>query len=385
MSHPCALQDNSTQSNSSSHLTITCGHSICTAATRLAIPCIFRQKQHTTKRFTPCSTAHKSIHALHHHDNIPVSNNECKQFVSAQIHRNHGKQHLNIHTVKQVQQKLPKGIIHWEDPSPNKLMWYCPTLYHQAITNTFTDPEVFTISASPPLAHDFHVYNACNSITELLPTYSWVFKEWGHIPPSYILPNSKKKYSKGKPIVAFLSTMGRTLWEALADVLQLMTNQACPHAFRQRDAVTQLTQTAQVLQSKHKDNDDNTYVWYNQDLAGFSTSVDNQRFLAAHYIMARWYQDKNWTHAPLPHSTLIFRKRIASTEHIGARASRADKNNTPQQHHHCRHPTPTSRHRHTSFMQLLPGAHQPHTEVCVPHSHAHGAICAMHRLHVAAG
>ena len=153
-------------------------------------------------------------------------------------------------------------------------MWYCPILYHQAITNTFTDPEIFTISPSPPLAHHFDVYS---HIIALLPKYMWAFKDWGRTPQAYIPPKAKKKYNKGRPIVAFLNTMGRTMWEALADVLQLMTNQACPHAFHQGDAVTQLTQTAQFFQSRTKTRMTvPTYVVCNQDLASFFTSVDRQ-------------------------------------------------------------------------------------------------------------
>ena len=198
----------------------------------------------------------------------------------------------------------------------------------------------------------FHVYNACNSITELLPTYSWVFKEWGHIPPSYILPNSKKKYSKGKPIVAFLNTMGRTLWEALADVLQLMTNQACPQAFRQRDAVTQLTQTAQILQSKHKDNDDTTYVWYNQDLGRLLHFCRQPKIpcSALHHGSLVSRQELDTRSAPTFHIDLSQTDR-KHRAHRGEGVEGRQKPNTPQQHHHCRHPTPTSRHRHTSFMQ----------------------------------
>ena len=44
--------------------------------------------------------------------------------------------------------------------------------------------------------------------------------------------------------------MGRKLWETLADVLQLMTQQACPDAFYQGDGITQLTQTAAFLQGR---------------------------------------------------------------------------------------------------------------------------------------
>ena len=128
--------------------------------------------------------------------------------------------------IKHVQQQLPSGIIHCEDHFPNRLMWYCPTLCnHRAPTTT-------------PLTHHFDVFA---SITTLLHDYTWAFKQWGCVPQAYILPKRKKKFGKGRPIVAFLDTMGRKLWESLADVLQLMTQQACPDSFHQGDGVTNYT------------------------------------------------------------------------------------------------------------------------------------------------
>ena len=91
--------------------------------------------------------------------------------------------------------------------------------------------------------------------------------------------------------------MGPKLWEALADVLQLMTQQACPDAFHQGDGITQLTQTAAFLQESDKQHDPNNYILFNQDLAGFFTSVDKDRFFAAYSILARWYRDENHQHA----------------------------------------------------------------------------------------
>ena len=173
-----------------------------------------------------------------------------------------------------------------------------PNIYHIAITSTFSDPDVFEISAAPPLAHH---YDAYNRLSNNLPTYGWAFKGWGRIPQAYTLPESKKSYTKGRPIVAFVNTMGRPLWEALAGVLQLMTNQACPHAFRQGDAITQLKQAAQFFQSRRKQQNNTQYVLCNQDPAGFFTSVDKDRFLAAYHCMARWYQDKNWKRAHIFH------------------------------------------------------------------------------------
>ena len=172
-------------------------------------------------------------------------------------------------------------------------MWYCPALYNQAITNTFLDEQVFRTSEDSPLSHQYDVYL---NVAAKLPDYQWAFPQRGRIPQAYILPKRKKAFRKGRPIVAFLDTMGRKLWEALADVLQ-MTQQACPDALHQGDGITQLTQTAAFLRERDKQHDPNNYILFNQDLAGFSTSLDKDRFLSAYSNMARWYRDKNHQHA----------------------------------------------------------------------------------------
>ena len=57
-----------------------------------------------------------------------------------------------------------------------------------------------------------------------------------------------------------------------------MTQQACPDSFHQGDGITKLTQTAAFLQGRTTAKDDTEYVLFNQDLAGFFTSVDKDRF-----------------------------------------------------------------------------------------------------------
>ena len=77
-------------------------------------------------------------------------------------------------------------------------MWYCPTLYSQAISATFTDEDIFQVSSEPPLTHHFDTFT---TITTMLPDYHWAFNEWGPIPQAYILHKSEKHYGKGQPIV----------------------------------------------------------------------------------------------------------------------------------------------------------------------------------------
>ena len=140
----------------------------------------------------------KSIRAWHRHYHIPYNNQKTKEFVAQQLqqHDNYQPTHLNIQTLKHVQQQLPKGIIHCEDHCPNRLMWYCPALYNQAITNTFLDEQVFRTSEDPPLSHHYDVYL---DVTSKLPDYQWSFPQWGRIPQSIHSPQTQKSISERAP------------------------------------------------------------------------------------------------------------------------------------------------------------------------------------------
>ena len=175
----------------------------------------------------------RSIRSWHRRYNIPITLDRIKPFVTQQIkqHRNYSRKHFNIQMVKNVQQQLHPGIIHCEDHFPNRLMWFCPTLYHQAISTTFLDAEVFQVSTTPPIDTPFSMSSLtslpCYQITHALSNsevadLKLIFFQKG-----------RKRFGKGRPIVAFVDTMRRRSWEALADVLQLMTKQACPDAFHQ--------------------------------------------------------------------------------------------------------------------------------------------------------
>ena len=108
---------------------------------------------------------------------------------------------INIHIIKQIQQQLPMGIVHCEDHHPNRLLWLCPALYHATITNTFTDPHIFTISHAPPLTMHMETQQ---QLRDMLPNYKKHFGDWGKIPVAYVLPKRKKQFQKGRPIVAFV-------------------------------------------------------------------------------------------------------------------------------------------------------------------------------------
>ena len=111
-----------------------------------------------------------------------------------------------------------------------------------------------------------------------LPKHKWAFPNWGRIPSAYILPKRKKDFATGRPIVSFVQAQGRALWESFADVLSLMTRQACPDSFGEGSGVNQLQLIKQHLRHLSETTtqepmmrEDVTRM--NQDLAGFFTSI----------------------------------------------------------------------------------------------------------------
>ena len=144
---------------------------------------------------------------------------------------------LNIHMLKALQERLPAGIIHCEDHFADRLIWYCPQLYHKCITGTFMNAEVFQTSEHQPLL----LHEATHQrMLKRLPKHKWAFPNWGRIPTAYVLPKRKKDFATGRPIVSFVQAQGRVLWESFADVLSLMVRQACPDSFVEGSGVNQL-------------------------------------------------------------------------------------------------------------------------------------------------
>ena len=289
----------------------------------------------------------KSIRAWQRHYHIPYNNQKTKEFQQLQQHDKYQQTHLNIQTLKHVQQQLPKGIIHCEDHCPNRLMWYCPALYNQAITNTFLDEQVFRTSEDSPLSHHYDVYV---DVTTKLPDYQWAFPQRGRIPKHTSSPNA---FQKGRPIVAFLDTMGRKLWEALADVLQLMTQQACPDAFHQGDGITQLTQTAAFLQGRGKQHDPNNYVFV-QSGSGRILHIRGQRpiFISLQHHGQMVSRQKSSACRRILHRPLSKSSRAPGTS--GQKQTKATRSIFRKQTRHSPQGHPTT-HQRCPSVELLRG------------------------------
>ena len=246
----------------------------------------------------------KAIQRWHRSNGLPVprdEDTEMTNFIQQQLtqHHQHAKNTLNIHMLKALQERLPAGIVHCEDHFADRLIWYCPSLYHKCITGTFMNAEVFQTSEHQPLL----LHEATHQwMLKRLPKHKWAFPNWGRIPTAYVLPKRKKDFATGRPILSFVQAQGRVLWESFADVLSLMVRQACPDSLGEGSGVNQLhlikqhfRNLSETTRQEHMTREDITCM--NQDLAGFFTSISSDRFIDSYHLLLRWYQQRNTRHA----------------------------------------------------------------------------------------
>ena len=156
------------------------------------------------------------------------------------------------------------------------------------LLHTFTDAEVFSISLVPPLTIQMLTNE---QLCKMLPTYRKQFADWGKIPTAYVLSKWETNFRQGVPTVAFVQPAAKKLWQTLSDILSAISRQACPDAFGDGDATTQLKQIKQFLQQAQATED--TSELHNEDLAGFFTSVFQYRFLQSFELMSLWYVQRN--------------------------------------------------------------------------------------------
>ena len=98
--------------------------------------------------------------------------------------------------------------------------------------------------------------------------YPWAVGSGRQLPSGYILAKRKKDFRSGRPIISFVDSPFRPM---LKLIFQLIPT-ACPNHFATGDVYTLLS----ILRSAPVDAD---LILVNQDLAGFFTSIDQDRFL----------------------------------------------------------------------------------------------------------
>ena len=147
-------------------------------------------------------------------------------------------------------------------------------LYFQCLTTTFADPLVFRkLEESPNDIIEKTIAEINKPIWQVIPMGLGAGRD---LPNAYVLPKRKKQFRAGRPIVSFFTAPFRPMLNCIAKLIYNLLPQAFPHNLAKGDVFD--------LIKLLKDHDFDTFPTpriHNQDLAGFFTSIDTDRFIAS--------------------------------------------------------------------------------------------------------
>ena len=149
--------------------------------------------------------------------------------------------------------------------------------------NTFQDPSIFEQLPDEPSS-------IVSSLVESLQrqhgkAYPWAVGSGRQLPSGYILAKRKKEFRSGRPIISFVDSPFRPMLNILARLIFQLIPAACPNHFATGDVYTLLS----ILRSAPVDAD---LILVNQDLAGFFTSIDQDRFVRSWFMLLDFLRPK---------------------------------------------------------------------------------------------
>ena len=191
--------------------------------------------------------------------------------------------HITKSSINQLQSTFDGAIFHCEDKHASSLRTYCPCLYYQSIESTFQDPSIFEQLPDEPssivssLVVSLHRQHG--------KAYPWAVGSGRQLPSGYILAKRKKEFRSGRPIISFVDSPFRPMLNILARLVFQLIPTACPHHFATGDVYTLLS----ILREAPVDAD---LILVNQDLAGFFTSIDQDRFVRSWFMLLDFLRPK---------------------------------------------------------------------------------------------
>ena len=191
-------------------------------------------------------------------------------------HSKHVTCHITKSSINSFQETFEGAVFHCEDKQASSLRIYCPCLYYQTIEQTFQDPSIFE-----PVSQDPE--SIVTSLVALLhrqhgKAYPWAVGQGRQLPAGYILAKRKKEFRSGRPIISFVDSPFRPMLNILARLIFQLIPVACPNHCASGDVYTLLS----IFKSAPVDAD---LILVNQGLAGFFTSIDQDRFIGAWFML----------------------------------------------------------------------------------------------------
>ena len=200
-----------------------------------------------------------------------------------QEHSQHITHHITKSSITHLQSTFDGAVYHCEDKHASSLRIYCPCIYYQAISNTFQDPSIFeTLNIDPTTT----VQSLVTTLTlKHGKSYPWALGAGHQLPAGYILAKRKKDFRSGRPIISFVDSPFRPMLNILARLIFQLIPVACPDHFATGDVYHLLS----ILRSAPTHAE---LILVNQDLAGFFTSIDQDRFVRSWFMLLDFLRPK---------------------------------------------------------------------------------------------
>ena len=214
-----------------------------------------------------CGHGLPGTHSLHYQKHID-------ELWQRSIHSHYTALHNHIthKDITRFKQLFPEAIFHNEDKRATSLRIYCPVIYFQCLTKTFADPLVFRKLEDNP--NDIIEKTIAEITKHFGKSYPWALGAGRDLPNAYVLPKRKKQFLAGRPIVSFFTAPFRPMLNCIAKMIYNLLLQAFPHNLAKGDVFDLI----QLLKNTDFDNLPTPRI-HNQDLAGFFTSIDTDRFI----------------------------------------------------------------------------------------------------------
>ena len=193
---------------------------------------------------------------------------------SIQFHYHTLNNHITHKDIGRFKRLFSEAIFHNEDKRATFLRIYCPVLYFQCLTTTFADPLVFRkLEQSPSNIIEKTIAEINRQFGK---TYPWALGAGRDLPNAYVLPKRKKQFKAGRPIVSFFTAPFRPMMNCIAKLIYNLLPQAFSHNLARGDVFDLI----KLLKDTDFDSLPTSRI-HNQDLAGFFTSIDTDRFIAS--------------------------------------------------------------------------------------------------------
>ena len=224
------------------------------------------------------------------HINFPNKINMINNWVAGQIktHKEQTQQTNRISTIqiKNIQTYFNGLIWHCADHEATNLILFCRLSYARCLSNTFYScKDVFSRVQGSPTDYTVIIRQMVpNSIRKL------IRKQTKHtLPNAFILPKRKKNFASGRPVIRYNSSPYLFIFRAAGRLFQ----DICSDIYKNnnkfgKNTVQKCLRTIKRVAAKHK-----IRTWTNQDLAGYFTSVPQQKLLQHAAQIIKTYADKH--------------------------------------------------------------------------------------------